>query len=277
MNNLELIKLVDKLRALPKEIEWVEFKKGTATTHDKLGQYISGLSNAACVENEGGFIEGSAEDYTFGDKTPKKYRNRWLSDAMVNLNMIDTMGYGIRRMYEGQRKRFFPLPDYCQSTRDKVVLEIYGHSIDENYSKLLIEKKDDLSLTEVVLLDKIQKGQAITDDGAKQLKKKHLIEGRKGNYFISAELAAITNQKASYTRNRGLNKQFYKDYIIQHIQNHGSATRDEIDNLLNDKLPDFMTEKQRKIKINNTLREMSGESIQNMGSRTKPKWVILKR
>ncbi len=29
-------------------------------------------------ENEGGFIEGNAEDYTFGEKTPKKYRNRWL-------------------------------------------------------------------------------------------------------------------------------------------------------------------------------------------------------
>jgi len=157
------------------------------------------------------------------------------------------------------------------------LLEIYGHSIDEKYSKLLIEKKDDLSLTEVVLLDKIQKGQPITDEGAKQLKKKQLIEGRKGHYFISAEIAAITNQKASYTRNKGLNKQFYKDYIFQHIQNHGSATREEIDTLLNEKLPEFMTDKQRKIKINNTLREMAGESIQNIGSRTKPKWVILKK
>lgn len=117
----------------------------------------------------------------------------------------------------------------------------------------------------------------ITDEAAKMLKKKGFIEGRKGNYFISAEIAAITNQKASYTRNKGLNKQFYKDYIIQHIQIHGSATREEIDTLLTEKLPDFMTEKQRKIKINNTLREMAGESIQNIGSRTKPKWVLLKK
>jgi len=227
--------------------------------------------------NAGGFFEGKAEDYCEGKITPQKYRNKWLANAMVNLNMIDSLGIGISKMYRSQRKRYFPLPDYSQSSSNEVVLEIYGHSIDENYSKLLIEKKEDISLTEVVLLDKIQKKQSITDEGAKLLKKKRYIEGRKGQYFISAEIAAIINQKTSYTRNKGLNKQFYKDYILQHIQNYGSATRKEIDVLLNEKLPDYMTEKQRKIKINNTLREMAGNTIRNIGSRTKPKWVILKK
>lgn len=187
------------------------------------------------------------------------------------------MGYGIHRMYEEQRKRFFPLPDYTKSTRDKVVLEIYGHTIDENYSKLLIEKKDDLSLTEVILLDKIQKSKPITDDAVKLLRKKGLIEGRKPNFYISAEIAAITNQKALYTRNKGLDKQFYIELILQHVQNHKEVSREEIDALLLDKLPEYMTDKQRKIKINNLLQEMAGNTIQNIGSRTKPKWVLLKK
>lgn len=233
--------------------------------------------NKLIFRNAGGFFEGKAEDYCEGNLTPQKYRNKWLANAMVNLNMIDSLGFGISKMYRSQMRRFFPLPDYSQTTTNEVVLEIYGHSIDVNYSKLLIENKDNLSLTEVVLLDRVQKGMLITDEAAKMLKKKGFIEGRKGNYFISAEIAAITNQKASYTRNKGLNKQFYKDYIIQHIQIHGSAAREEIDTLLAEKLPDFMTEKQRKIKINNTLREMAGKSIQNIGSRTKPKWVLLKK
>lgn len=233
--------------------------------------------NKLIFTNAGGFFEGKAEDYCEGNLTPQKYRNKFLANAMVSLNMIDSLGFGISKMYRSQMKRFFPLPDYSHTTANEVVLEIYGHTIDVNYSKLLIEKKDALSLTEVVLLDRIQKGMNITEDAAKLLKKKQLIEGRKPNYFISSEIAAITNQKATYTRNKGLNKQFYKDYIVQHIENHGSATREEIDTLLNEKLPDFMTEKQRKIKINNTLREMAGESIQNIGSRTKPKWVLLKK
>ncbi|PWA05685.1 RNA-binding domain-containing protein [Flavobacterium psychrotolerans] len=231
--------------------------------------------NKLIFSSEGSFFEGKAEDYTAGDKTPKKYRNKWLADAMVNLTMIDTLGYGIHRMYNEQRKRYFPLPDYTKSTRDNVVLEIYGHSIDENYSKLLIEKKDDLSLTEVILLDKIQKKQEITDEGAKLLKKKGLIEGRKPNYYISAKLAEITNQKASYTKSKGLDKDVYKGFILQHIKNHGFATREEIDDLLLAQLPDYMTEKQRKKKVHNILQEMSGNTIINSGSRAKSKWVLV--
>ena len=52
MNHTELISLIDELRALPKENEWVEFKTGTATTNDKIGQYISAISNAACINNQ---------------------------------------------------------------------------------------------------------------------------------------------------------------------------------------------------------------------------------
>jgi predicted HTH transcriptional regulator len=41
----------------------------------------------------------------------KLYRNAFLSAAMVNLNMIDTQGGGIKRMFEKQKLRFFPMPD----------------------------------------------------------------------------------------------------------------------------------------------------------------------
>ncbi|RNC64865.1 hypothetical protein D7D25_09590 [Proteiniphilum sp. X52] len=44
MNNTELIRLVDELRALPKENEWVEFKSGNAVTNERIGQYISAIS-----------------------------------------------------------------------------------------------------------------------------------------------------------------------------------------------------------------------------------------
>jgi ATP-dependent DNA helicase RecG len=231
--------------------------------------------NKLIFSSEGSFFEGTAEEYSAGDKTPKKYRNKWLVEAMVNLNMIDSLGYGIHKMYKSQLKRYFPLPDYTKSTRDAVVLEIYGHSIDENYSKLLIEKKDNLSLTEVILLDKVQKKQEITDDGAKLLKKKELIEGRKPNYYISAKLAELTGQKANYTKNKGLDKEVYKGFIIKHIENHGFATREEIDTLLLNNLPDYMSDKQRKKKIENLLQEMAGVSIINSGSRIKPKWIKL--
>lgn len=38
--------------------------------------------------------------------------NQWLIDAMIRLRMIDQVGSGIRRMFETQRERNSPLPDY---------------------------------------------------------------------------------------------------------------------------------------------------------------------
>lgn len=233
--------------------------------------------NKLIFTNAGGFFEGKAEDYCEGNRTPQKYRNKWLANAMVNLNMIDSLGFGISKMYRSQMKRFFPLPDYTQSTANEVVLEIYGHTIDVNYSKLLIEKKDALSLTEVVLLDRIQKGMTITEDAAKLLKKNHLIEGRKPNYFISAEIAAITNQKASYTKRKGLNKEILKSFIMQHIDNHGYATREEIDELLLNKLPDYLNDKQRKKMVDNLLQGMKKNKIQNIGTRSFSKWIKISK
>jgi len=223
--------------------------------------------------NAGSFFEGSVEDYTTGNKTPQKYRNRWLTNAMVTLKMIDSLGYGIHKMYKSQMQRYFPLPDYSKSTWDEVVLEIYGHAIDENYSKLLIEKKGDIDLTDAVLLDKVQKSLPINDEAARRLKQKGFIEGRKPNYFISAQIADITDKKAQYTRNKGLDTELLKSFIIKHIEIYGYATRKEIDELLLDKLPDYLDDEQRKKRIENILQQMRRNTIKNIGTRTNPKWV----
>jgi len=52
MDNQELITIIDELRDLPKETEWVEFKLSTIKPNEKLGEYISGLSNSACINNQ---------------------------------------------------------------------------------------------------------------------------------------------------------------------------------------------------------------------------------
>lgn len=223
--------------------------------------------------NAGSFFEGSVEDYTTGNKTPQKYRNRWLTNAMVTLKMIDSLGYGIHKMYKSQMQRYFPLPDYSKSTWDEVVLEIYGHAIDENYSKLLIEKKGDIDLTDAVLLDKVQKSLPINDEAARRLKQKGFIEGRKPNYFISAQIADITDKKAQYTRNKGLDTELLKSFILKHIEIHGSATRKELEDLLLDKMPDYMDEKQRRKRLDNILQDMRGDIIVNIGSRKISKWI----
>jgi ATP-dependent DNA helicase RecG len=223
--------------------------------------------------NIGGFYSGTPEEYFFGEKTPDRYRNPWLVKAMVNLGMIDTMGYGIYTMLKEQRKRFFPLPDYHNSDSKNVVLEIYGHEIDTNYSKLLMEHKD-LALETVILLDRVQKKLPITKEATETLRKQKLVEGRTPNYFVSASIAQATGQKASYSKNKAFEKPYYLDLIIKSIKEHGFLERSDVDELLWNKLPEWMGEKQKKIKITNLLAELrSNGKIRNEGSDKTPKWV----
>lgn len=206
-------------------------------------------------ENEGGFFEGHAEDYFTGERTPSRYRNPWLAQAMVQLGMIDTMGYGIHAMTLAQRKRFFPLPDYGRSSANHVVLEIFGHTLDTNYSLLLLEKQD-LDIATVILLDRVQKRLSISDSAAAHLRRQGLIEGRKPNYFLSAHVAASTNEQVAYTQNKGLGKESLKQFVLTHLQQFGSGSRENLDNLLQPMLPAGLTGKQKSDKVKNLLTEM---------------------
>ena len=239
---------------------------------------ITEKANKLIFQNAGSFYEGKADDYLLGEKTPDKYRNKFLAEAMFNLNMIDSMGQGIYKMTKSQYHRYFPLPDYTNSKREYVVLEIYGNVIDVNFSKLLIEHNDEIKLTEVVLLDKVQKSLPITDDTAKILKKRGFIEGRKPNYFISAQIADATNQKAEYIKNRGFKNDHYKKLVIDFLNQYSKAGKDDIDKLLYDILPNLLSDKKKKNRIRNLLYSMSAKdgTIKNIGSRTKPKWVLVK-
>ena len=196
--------------------------------------------------------------------------------AMVNLGMIDTLGYGIHTMYLSQKNRYFPLPDYLLSESQKVILQIYGHSIDENYSKLLIERKD-LSLSNVVLLDRVQKNLSITKGAAIALRKEGLIEGRNPNYFVSASVAEVTGEKATYIKNRAFDKAYYKDLVINFIKEYNKASREDIDALIIEKLSNTLNEKQKRTKIRNLLYEMSKKDnsiFNNSRSTNKPEWKL---
>ena len=205
--------------------------------------------------NGGNFYEGKPEDYTNGDKTPAKYRNPWLANAMVNLNMIDTLGYGIHTMFLEQRRRFFPLPDYDLSNQDRVILTVHGHVIDENYSKILMQRND-LYLDKVILLDRLQKNYTIPEQTLVELKKEGLIEGRKPNYFISSVLATSTEEKAYYIKHKAFDDEHYKKLIIAFLEKFKKGKRKDFEILIIDKLSDMLTPKQKKDKIKNLLQSL---------------------
>lgn len=223
--------------------------------------------------NLGSFIPGSIINAVKENAPAEYYRNRFLAVAMFNLKMVDTVGGGIRRMFNYQRKRFFPLPDYDISN-NRVKLTLTGKILDMQYAKLLAQK-DDLTLDDIIMLDKVQKKQRLSDIEEKHLKQKKLIEGRKPNYYIGVRIAQQTDQKAKYSKNRAFDKQYYLDLIIKALKEHESLNRKDITDLLSKKLPEWMTEKQQENKITNLLSELRlNKKIKNAGVRKAPKWVL---
>ena len=204
------------------------------------------------LTNRGSFVDGKPEDYFTGGRTPNVYRNFWLARALNNIGMIDKGGYGIRDMVASQRKRYLPLPDYEGSTPAETVFNIYGQAIDENYSKLLMERAD-LPLEQVIWLDRVQKKHRIGDDQAVLLRKAKLIEGRKPNFFVAARVADATNTRPEYTRNKGLDDHYYKTLILQHIRQFKSVSVLEVRSLLLDKLSNSLTPVQKQAKVKNLL------------------------
>ena len=226
------------------------------------------------ISNVGDFLAGEIEEIIKRDTPLENYRNDFLCKAMVEINMIDTIGSGIKRMFVIQKQRFFPMPDYLIDTK-RVQVTIYGKIIDEKYTKLLALNPD-IDLIDLIHLDKIAKKQPVNDEIIKNLKAKKLIEGRKPNLYISATVAQSIGEKAQYSKNKAFEKQYYLDLILKSITQHGYMTRIDIDKLLWDKLPDYMDEQKKKIKINNLINELSNKlkKICNKGSKGSPKWEL---
>ena len=219
--------------------------------------------NTLYYGNCGSFIPGTIED-ALEHKGPQfHYRNECLCRGMVNFNMIDTVGRGIKKIYTEQRKRFFPMPDYEIDNEHRTVgVTIYGKMIDEKYTSLL-KTNQGLSLKECLWLDAIQKHHPITKDAAKHLLNNGLIEGRAPHYTISLKVAKLTNQIGHYTKENGLTENSIQKLLLQLAHNAGSMgfKRQHVYEGLQHVFPTNLTHDEKLRKIGNLLRKLAKEGL----------------
>lgn len=226
--------------------------------------------------NEGSFIPGTIENAMQPGFKPSYYRNPFLSEAMVQMDMIDTIAMGIPKVFQMQRKRYFPLPTYDLSDPTRVRVSVYGKTINESYSRLLYAKPD-LPMDIVYLLDKVQKGAEITNEEAAELHRLKLIEGRYPHISITNTLASKTGQEVSYTRSKGLNEEACKALVIQMLSETGPAPRAKITALLSGLLPSGLTDAQKAKRVSNLLAKMKkvDKTIDSDGTGKTARWHAL--
>lgn len=205
--------------------------------------------------NSGNFFYGTPNDYLKSDCTPLQYRNKLLSIAMRELKMVDTIGCGIRKMYQKQKQRCFPLPDYAISG-NQVAVTIHGKIIDQAYTNLLMEVED-MTLEMAMGLDRIQKNLPIDAELVQQLRKKGFIEGRKGHYRIAASLAVATGKTSDYIKQKGVDRNLIKQYILNVLQDIESLSRADITASIENMLPKSFTATHKYNFITSLIREMA--------------------
>ena len=113
-------------------------------------------------------------------------------------------------------------------------------------------------------------------EDVRKLRSQGLIEGRKPNYYVSAQVAEVTDNRTGYIKNRAFYDEYYKDLIIAYLKKYKSASRKDLDDLLQDKLSDALEPMQKNNKIRNLIFAMSGKdkTIVNQGSKRNPIWVL---
>ena len=213
--------------------------------------------------NGGSFIPGTVQKALATHGPQRHYRNECLCNAMVNFNMIDIVGRGIRKIFNQQWERRFPMPDYeIDAAKKEVAVRLYGNAINEKYTKLLKENKD-LSFEDCLLLDAVQKGHQLNEVDAQNLLSRGLIEVQDDQYYISLDVARKTKQVPEYTKSKGLEKQKLIQMILQYLKNAGEegSKRDSIYEYLKDVLPSNKTEEQRLRLLGDLLKAMKNDEL----------------
>lgn len=213
--------------------------------------------------NAGNFIPGTLENALANEEPQSYFRNECLCRAMVDFNMIDTVSRGIKKMFNEQWRRHFPMPDYeIDAKNRKVSVRIYGNEINEQYTNLLKTNKS-LTLWDCISLDAIQKGRNIHEDIAQNLLSRGLIEGEAPNYTISLVIAKATRQLQDYTKQKGLGKEKIKQMVLQYLKNAGSdgAKRDGIYEYVKDVMPQVKTHEQQLRILGDILSALSADKL----------------
>lgn len=146
------------------------------------------------------------------------------------------------------------MPKY-DTSNEQVICQIESRILDENFARILANNPN-LTLQEIILLDKVQKHEPITDKALIVLRKKKFVEGKKPNIYLSASIVSTSKHvglKTSYVRNKSFDDDYFRDLIIKYLQEFGQANRTEINQLLIRKLPENLNERQKFDKITNLL------------------------
>lgn len=248
-----------------------------AHTNYQLGGriYVNEFEDKLKFTNPGDFIPQKIENVLEASYSPPFYRNQLLAESMAAFHMIDTATLGIRRAYNIQKAKYFPMPDYNVSSGMQVEVTIYGKTLNDSYMHILYDHQD-LDLQTVFLLDRIQKGLSVEKEDVDRLRGQKLVEGRLTSLYLSASAAKSIDESTAYIKNKGFDDKYYKDLIVEYLKQYKKAKKKDIRELLWDKLPDALSDAQKEHKVSNLLAALKKNNVIDTDSPNQQRscWVL---
>lgn len=193
--------------------------------------FIFQYQSKLIVKSPGGLPDGISITNIIDESSP---RNKLLADILFKCELVDQFGNGVNLMYKNQLSNGKTPPDYKQTTESRVVLSLDGNIQDIEFAKYVMrvaEKKGkELNDAELIILNKIKSNEAIQFSSiTHELLELGLIEKISFNRFmLSKQYYTDTNQRAKYTKKKGLSRPHNKELILEHLNNFKGANKQEI-------------------------------------------------
>jgi ATP-dependent DNA helicase RecG len=176
---------------------------------------------------------------------------------MRSINMIETLGSGIPRVYRLQRQRGFPMTDYNLNDPRTVAVTVYGQVLDENYTRVLLAKPE-IEIRDVIALDKVQKGIRLDASAFARLRDRRLVEGTRTAARITAHITPAGD----------IEDEDIGAAIIVHLRSAGGTGKSSaIAQALLPRMSPSLGDVQKTNKVRNALQQLSRDGlIANVGS-----------
>jgi ATP-dependent DNA helicase RecG len=204
---------------------------------------IKQFPNELHITNPGGFPFGvNLKNLLTVNSTP---RNRLLSDVLAKTGVVERSGQGIDKIFYQSISEAKPEPDYSRSDDFQVELRLSGIVEDKAFAlfirQIQQERKDDekLSVQEIILLNRIRKGENKNDldtNILKKLEKDGLVErvGKTNSqkFILSKAYFIFIDRRAEYSAEKSLEQNQFIFLIVQHLQEFGKAKMGDFEALL---------------------------------------------
>ena len=178
------------------------------------------------MESPGGFPVGINEQNILDRQSP---RNRRIADIFAKCGLVERSGQGMNLMYELCIQESKSTPDFTGSDQYQIVLNLDGEIQDPRFLQFL-EKvgKETLKLfstADFLLLDHIHRESKIPEhlkNRLQSLVKMGVVErfgrGRGVKYVLSRRYYKMADEKGTYTRKKGLDRETNKALLLKHIK-----------------------------------------------------------